>query len=696
MNSTCHTPATPSCHTPATGNPRNEAARLIIGIALAAATWVSWLLPDSSPLHQPWLMAATSTAVIAIAGWPILASGWRSLPNRSPNMDTLISLGVITAWAWSVWALTAGQPEDNHFAMAAAIVVFVRFGGWLEGRSQRRSNDALVALAEITPQFARLQDGSDIAIVDLEVGMRLVVRPGEKIPTDGTVISGRSAVDRSLLTGEPLPVEVAPGSEVIGTSLNTTSAITIEATRVGSDTAHAQLMRLLQEAQDSRAPVQRLVDKASAIFVPAVVAVAGAVLLVWLLTGADSTRAVASAVAVLVVACPCALGLASPTAIVAGIGRAARDGIIIRSGDVWEEAHRIDTVVVDKTGTLTHGTPTVRRVVVAGETKVGAGKQLSQISHALASHSLHPLAKAVAEMYGDGGETVGGTLPSGWQISEIPGQGLVSQGVAAVGGGSVTSAALGSADLFGHIPTDLKQAASQAQSEGLSLSYVGWSQAERNGAAVADEPAGAEPVADEPPGAEPMATKPTAAALFVFSDELRPNASLTVRQLQADDLSVVMLTGDTELGAQRVASEVKPDKTIAQARPEDKVDTVRRLQADGQRVAVVGDGINDAAALAQANIGIAFSSGSDVARAASDITLMSNNFGAVATSLAIARRTRSTIAANLVWACIYNAAALPLAALGLLPPAAAAAAMSLSSLCVVGNSLRLSRLKLAG
>lgn len=692
MNPTCHepaadpaAPAAPSCHTPATGNPRSEGARLVIGIALAVATWVSWLLPNSSPLHQPWLMAATATAVIAITGWPILASGWRSLPARSPNMDTLISLGVITAWAWSTWSLTAGQPEDNHFAMAAAIVVFVRFGGWLESRSQRRSNDALVSLAEITPQFARLQDGSEIAIVDLEVGMRLLVRPGEKIPTDGTVISGKSAVDRSLLTGEPLPVEVAPGSEVIGTSLNTTAAITIEATRVGSDTAHAQLMRLLQEAQDSQAPVQRLVDRASAVFVPAVVAIAGVVLLSWLLAGADSTRAFASAVAVLVVACPCALGLASPTAIVAGIGRAARDGIIIRSGNVWEEAHRIDTVVVDKTGTLTQGAPTVKRVVVAGETAVGAGKRLSQISYTLASHSLHPLAGAVAEMYGDGDANgdgdrdTGEVLSPGWQISEIPGLGVL----ASDGEPDHAAAALGSADLFSHIPDDLQQAASQAQSQGLSLSYVGW-----HGAPARSQMAAAV--------AEPKAsTKPPAAALFIFSDELRPNASRTVRQLQADELSVVMLTGDSELGAQRVASEVKPDKVIAQARPEDKVDTVRQMQASGQKVAVVGDGINDAAALAQANLGIAFSSGSDVARAASDITLMSHNFGAVVAALTIAKRTRSTIAANLVWACIYNAAALPLAAVGLLPPAAAAAAMSLSSLCVVGNSLRLSRLRLA-
>ena len=696
--------AAPTCHGPAGSEPpAHSGLKLLIGTGLTILAWVSWLLPDSSPLHQPWLMGALATLTIIIAGAPILVSGWLSIPNRAPNMNTLISLGVVTSWVWSLWVTASNMEEDNHFAMAAAIIIFIRFGGWLEAKSLERSNDALTRLADFDTKFARLEDGSDIYIDDLEVGMRFVVRPGEKIPTDGVVVAGSSMVDNSLLTGEPLPHKAAPGSEVVGSSLNTTSAITVQATRVGSETAYAQLLELLQEAQDSSAPVQRLVDKVSAVFVPAVVAIATLVLLAWLLTGGSATDSIAAAVAVLVVACPCALGLAGPTAIAAGIARAAREGIIIRSGRVWEAAPQLDAILVDKTGTLTYGAPMVTELVASKHTNTplcltdpaaastdARQRQLAMplkpIGHYLASHSLHPLAKAVAQDCGlsDGSTATlpAATLPAeilSWQISETPGQGIY----AARNG--QTMAALGSADLFSAIPSNLKEAAAQAAGAGYSISYIGWqilpATVELNGKSSAA-------------ATTPLPSKPPAVALFIFSDELRPEAANTVKLLQKEGLSVTMLTGDSRKGADIIAQKIQPNKVIAHARPQDKLEIVRQMQADGHKVVVVGDGINDAAALAQADLSIAFSSGSDISRGASDITLMSPNFNAVSKALGVAGRTRATIFDNLIWACMYNAAALPLAAVGVLPPVVAAAAMSISSLCVVGNSLRLSRCKL--
>ena len=720
-------PPAPSCHGPADDSdaPARSGLKLLIGAGLTVLAWVSWLLPDSSPLHQPWLMGILATLTIIIAGTPILVSGWQSIPNRAPNMNTLISLGVVTAWVWSLWVTVSGSEEHNHFAMAAAIVIFIRFGGWLEAQALKRSNEALTWLADSDIKFARLEDGSDIHIDYLEVGMRFIVRPGEKVPTDGVVVAGSSMVDNSLLTGESLPLEISPGSEVIGTSLNTTSAITVEATRVGSETAYSQLLRLLQEAQESSAPVQRLVDKVSAIFVPAVVGIAAVVLLIWLLTGGAATDAIAAAVAVLVVACPCALGLAGPTAIAAGIGRAAREGIVIRSGRVWEATPQLDTILIDKTGTLTRGTPVVTEVVTSRNADsalylpevnlpADAGQPpaalLEHLSHYLASHSLHPLAKAVVQNCRHDSDSIvadsATALPpeaASWQISETAGQ-----GVYAAQDGQVM-AALGTADLFGEISPNLKGAASQAAAKGYSTSYIGWQIQPKTAALTSSSSAnGALGVSDSSSangttgalGNSPVTTtaplpgKPPATALFIFSDELRLEAADTVKWLQETGLSVTILTGDTPKGAEIIASKVHPNKVISQARPQDKLDIVRQLQAEGHKVAVVGDGINDSAALAQADLGIAFSSGSDVSQAASDITLISQNFNSVSKALRIAGRTRATIFDNLIWACIYNAAALPLAAVGVLPPAAAAAAMSVSSLCVVGNSLRLSRFKL--
>ena len=644
---------------------------LLFGAMAAAFGWVIWLLPDSSPLNQDWLLGALSTAVVWGAGWPILRDGWASIPARSPNMNTLISLGVLVAWGWSMWATTADNGGDIHFTMTSTIIVFVRLGGWLESRAQTRSQDAVTSLAKLSVTTARLEDGTDIPIEDLAVGMRFVVRPGERVATDGIVVSGHSAVDKSFLTGEPIPVAVQPGDEVTGATLNTTGLLAVEAQRVGAETAHAQIMRLLEEAEQSRAPVQRLVDRASAVFVPAVIAAAAATFIGWMLVGETAGTGIATGVAVLVVACPCALGLATPTAIVAGVGRAAREGIIIRSGNVWEAARRVDTAVVDKTGTLTYGRPSVQKIVVSdltngqpqekNPTQAGGPTQEEalEVASALAEKSLHPLSQAIARQHKSSIELC--------NLKETPGTGVVAE----FNDGSV--AALGSSSLFSEIPNRLAEAASSAASKGFASVFVGWDDVEQI----------------------PPATQiPPAKGLIICADELRDEANKSVADMQSLGISVIMATGDSEASAQHVAKQVKPDRVVAECLPQDKLAEVARLQETDHTVAMIGDGINDAAALAKADVGIALSDGADIAAEASDITVIGGDLGRAVKAIEIARATSSTILANLVWACVYNAALLPLAAAGVMPPVAAAGAMSLSSLCVVGNSLRLARRRL--
>ena len=665
----CHS-ATPSCHTPAAST-RLDGLILLFGALAAAFGWVVWLLPDSSPLNQEWLLSALSTAVVWGVGWPILRDGWTSTLARSPNMNTLISLGVLVAWIWSMSVTTTDTSGDIHFTMASTIIVFVRLGGWLESRAQARSQDAVASLAKLSVTTARLEDGTDIPIEDLAVGMHFVVRPGERIAADGVVISGHSAIDKSFLTGEPIPEAVQPGDEVTGATLNTTGLLTVEAQRVGAETAHAQIMRLLEEAEQSRAPVQRLVDRASAVFVPAVIAAAAIAFIGWMLAGESAATGIAAGVAVLVVACPCALGLATPTAIVAGVGRAAREGIIIRSGNVWEAARRLDTAVIDKTGTLTHGRPSIREIVVddltdwrpRGENltqeadlnnEAGtAQEELLEIAASLAQQSLHPLSQAIARERESSIE---------FRYSkETPGAGVLAE---FKDGGR---AALGSRSLFSEIPDRLGEAASYAAAKGFASVFVGWGS---------------------------VAQLPQAKGLIICADELREEANQSVADMQSLGISVIMATGDSEASAQHVAEQVKPDRVIAECLPQDKLAEVNRLQEAGSTVAMIGDGVNDAAALAKADVGIALSDGADVAAEASDITVIGGDFRKSVKAIQIARKTSSTILANLVWACIYNAALLPLAAAGVMPPVAAAGAMSLSSLCVVGNSLRLARRRL--
>ena len=692
--SPCHTPApschspTPSCHTPSAST-RLDGLILLFGALAAAFGWVVWLLPDSSPLNQEWLLSALSTAVVWGVGWPILRDGWTSTLARSPNMNTLISLGVLVAWIWSMSVTTTDTSGDIHFTMASTIIVFVRLGGWLESRAQARSQDAVASLAKLSVTTARLEDGTDIPIEDLAVGMHFVVRPGERIAADGVVISGHSAIDKSFLTGEPIPEAVQPGDEVTGATLNTTGLLTVEAQRVGSETAHAQIMRLLEEAEQSRAPVQRLVDRASAVFVPAVIAAASIAFIGWMLAGEGAATGIAAGVAVLVVACPCALGLATPTAIVAGVGRAAREGIIIRSGNVWEAARRLDTAVIDKTGTLTHGRPSVREIVVDDLTdRLPRGENLTQeaglnneagtaheadkaqegdtaqkrdatqnelldVAASLAQQSLHPLSQAIARERESSIEFT--------NLKETPGAGVLAE----LKDGS--KAALGARSLFSEIPDRLTEAASSAAAKGFASVFVGWGS---------------------------VAQLPQAKGLIICADELRDEANQSVADIQSLGISVIMATGDSEASAQHVAEQVKPDRVIAECLPQDKLAEVNRLQKTGSTVAMIGDGVNDAAALAKADVGIALSDGADVAAEASDITVIGGDFRKSVKAIQIARKTSSTILSNLVWACIYNTALLPLAAAGVMPPVAAAGAMSLSSLCVVGNSLRLAKRQL--
>ena len=680
----CHTP-TPSCHTPAAST-RLDGLILLFGALAAAFGWVVWLLPDSSPLNQDWLLSALSTIVVWGVGWPILRDGWTSTLARSPNMNTLISLGVLVAWIWSMSVTTTDTSGDIHFTMASTIIVFVRLGGWLESRAQARSQDAVASLAKLSVTTARLEDGTDIPIEDLAVGMRFVVRPGERIAADGVVVSGHSAIDKSFLTGEPIPEAVQPGDEVTGATLNTTGLLAVEAQRVGAETAHAQIMRLLEEAEQSRAPVQRLVDRASAVFVPAVIAAAAIAFIGWMLAGESAATGIAAGVAVLVVACPCALGLATPTAIVAGVGRAAREGIIIRSGNVWESVRRLDTAVVDKTGTLTHGRPSVREIVIDDLTDASQGEVL-EVAVALAQKSLHPLSQAIARERKSSIEFS--------DLQETPGAGVVA------GFKDGGKAALGSRSLFSEIPNRLDEAASSAAAKGFASVFVGWSSVSQSSSVEQISPAAQNPTVSNAVGGgveveqiSPAAQLPPAKGLIICADELREDANQSVADMQSLGISVIMATGDSEASAHHVAEQVKPDSVIAECLPQDKLAEVNRLQEAGSTVAMIGDGVNDAAALAKADVGIALSDGADVAAEASDITVIGGDFRKSVKAIQIARKTSSTILANLVWACIYNAALLPLAAAGVMPPVAAAGAMSLSSLCVVGNSLRLARRRL--
>jgi len=650
-------------------------ARLFTSIALSVPVILLAMVPALQFDAWQWLSLTLAAPVVAWGALPFHRAAWINLRHGAATMDTLISVGVLAAFGWSIYALfwgTAGEIGMTHvfswtaqrgaggsqiyLEVAAGVTVFILAGRYFEARAKRRSGAALRALLELgAKDVAVLRDGGEVRIpVDqLAVGDRFVVRPGEKVATDGVVTDGTSAIDASLLTGEPVPVEVGPGDPVTGATVNAGGRLVVEATRIGADTALAQIARLVQDAQTGKAPVQRLADRVSAVFVPVVIALSFATLGFWLTAAAtdSATAAFTAAVAVLIIACPCALGLATPTALMVGTGRGAQLGILIKGPEVLESTRRVDTIVLDKTGTVTTGRMALADVVTTADTTV---EEALRLAGSLEDASEHPIAGAIAA----------GARMRGVELTDVESfvstQGLGVQGVVD-GHAVVAGRERFLADWSLHLPDDLRAAKDAAEGEGRTPVLVGWDGAAR--------------------------------ALLVVSDTIKDTSAEAVRQLRDLGLRPVLLTGDNERAARAVAAQVGIDDVIAEVLPEDKVDVVRRLQAEGRIVAMVGDGVNDAAALAQADLGLAMGTGTDVAIEASDITLVRGDLRSTGDAIQLSRRTLTTIKGNLFWAFAYNVAALPLAAAGLLNPMLAAAAMAISSVFVVSNSLRLRRFR---
>ncbi len=642
--------------------------RLLVSIILTVPLVLLSMVPPLQFDGWGWLALVLATPVWAWCAWPFHTAAIRSLRHRAATMDTLVSLGITAAWLWSVVALLqgggdapmngmshGGSEPSLYFETGAVIVTLVVLGRWFERRARNRAGDSLRALFALGARSAYLEDGSEIPIEDLQVGDRFVVRPGERVATDGVVVEGASALDVSMLTGEPIPVEVGVGDSVVGATINTTGRLVVGATHVGSDTALAQIARLVEEAQGSKAEIQRLADRVSGVFVPIVLLISVATLLGWLLLGGSSNEAFTAAVAVLIIACPCALGLATPTAIMVGTGRGAELGILIKGGEVLERTREIDTAILDKTGTITTGkmrlvsVSTISRLPDERE-QSRANDELLRLAASLEAASEHPIARAITNAAREKGFEL--TTPTDF---------LNEAGVGVVGKIDGKEIRVGRAEWCGGFSGGLDDVISDAETRGASIIYLGW-ESEVQGA-------------------------------LVVSDTVKETAVAAVDALKRLGISVVMVTGDSEAAAQWVAKSVGIDSVIAGVLPAGKAEVVRGLQADGRIVAVIGDGINDAPALAQADLGIAIGTGADVALEASDLTLVSGDPRGAADAIELSRRTLSTIKANLFWAFAYNAVAIPLAAAGKLNPAIAAATMAFSSVFVVSNSLRLRRFK---
>ena len=598
--------------------PDSLRTRLAAAVALTLPLVLVAMVPPLRFDGWEWLAAALATPVVFWAGWQFHRTAVRNLRHRAVTMDTLVSLGTLAAWTWSIVALLLVDGGDTYFEVAAVITTLILLGRFLEARARRRAGEALRALAELGVKEANvLRDGVEVAVpaAEVAVGDLFVVRPGEKIATDGVVVEGESAVDRSMLTGEPMPEDAAPGDEVVGATINVSGRLIVRATRVGVDTALAQIARLVAEAQTGKAPVQRLADRVSAVFVPVVIAIAIATLVGWLAATGDATAAFTASVAVLIIACPCALGLATPTALLVGTGRGAQLGILIRGPEVLERTRALTTIVLDKTGTVTEGR--IRLV------ENGLPAEALRLVGAVEAASEHPVGRAVAEA----ARAEFGALPPVEGFRNVAGRGV----------------------------TGLVEGRRVEVDRGTVL---------LDGAV---------------------------AGRFSVADSVKPTSAEAIADLRALGLTPVLVTGDSEENAVRVAREVGVERVVAGVLPDQKAEEVRRLQAEGEVVGMVGDGINDSPALAQADLGLAIATGTDIAVEASDLTLVTGDLRAAADAIRLSRRVLATIKGNLFWAFAYNVAAIPLAVAGLLNPIVAAAAMAFSSVFVVTNSLRLRR-----
>ena len=646
--------------------------RLVGAVLLAGPVILMAMIPALQFRYWQWASLALAAPVVVWAGRPFHAAAWANLKHGAATMDTLVSVGTLSAFLWSLYALflgTAGEPGMRHsfeltvkpsdgaaniyLEVAAGVTLFVLAGRYFEKRSKRRAGAALRALLQLgAKDVAVLRRGIEtrVPIDQLAVGDEFVVRPGEKIATDGTVVSGSSAVDASMLTGESVPVEVGQGDSVTGATVNAGGRLVVRATRVGDDTQLAQMGKLVEAAQSGKAEVQRLADRISGVFVPVVIAIAVATFGVWLGAGFPATAALTAAVAVLIIACPCALGLATPTALLVGTGRAAQLGVLIKGPEMLESTRKVDTIVLDKTGTVTTGKMTLVEVTTAPDADRAT---VLRYAGALEDASEHPIAQAIA----NGAKAELGALPAPEGFVNVEGrgvQGIIDGHAVVVGRASLL---VDSAQHLDGRLSELSKAKARAESEGKTAVVVGWDGHARG--------------------------------ILVIADTVKPTSADAIRQFKHLGLTPVLLTGDNQAVAERIAEEVGITQVIADVLPAEKVAAIQRLQSEGKVVAMVGDGVNDAAALAVADLGLAMGTGTDVAIEAADLTLVRGDLRAAVDAIRLSRRTLATIKTNLLWAFGYNVAAIPLAALGLLNPMLAGAAMAFSSVFVVANSLRL-------